>query len=226
MEDKLRKYIDGLFSDTIPAKKAVELKEEMIQNLEDKYKDLISEGKTPEAAYNIAVAGIGDVSSLLDELEKGDNAASWQIAELETSRRKSAMLTSIAVMIYILSILPLIILSLLDSEYYAVLGLPLLLVFVAVGTGILVYNSMTKPRFKESSDTMVDDFRRWQSGTQRQKALRGAISWALWSIIVIVYFIVSFTTFAWYMTWIIFVIGVAIEALINIFTTVFSTSGK
>jgi hypothetical protein len=60
MEDKLRRYVDGLFARTVPTKKAVELKEEMIQNLEDKYKDLISEGKTPEAAYNVAVAGIGE----------------------------------------------------------------------------------------------------------------------------------------------------------------------
>ena len=50
MKDKLRKHVDGIFEETTPTRKAIELKEEMIQNLEDKYKDLISEGKTPEAA--------------------------------------------------------------------------------------------------------------------------------------------------------------------------------
>ena len=41
-----------------------------MQNLYDKYDDLLREGKTEEAAYNIAVAGVGDISPLLEELER------------------------------------------------------------------------------------------------------------------------------------------------------------
>ena len=67
MEDKLRRYVDGLFEEATPSRKTVELKEEMIQNLEDKYNDLLKDGKTPEAAFNIVIAGIGDVSALLKE---------------------------------------------------------------------------------------------------------------------------------------------------------------
>ena len=55
MEDKLRAFIDTLFEDAPAGKKAVELKEEMLQNLNDKYNDLLSEGKSEEAAYNLAV---------------------------------------------------------------------------------------------------------------------------------------------------------------------------
>lgn len=41
MEDKLRAYMDHLFRDVKPTRKSVELKEEILQNLVDKYQDLL-----------------------------------------------------------------------------------------------------------------------------------------------------------------------------------------
>ena len=216
MEDKLRWYVEGLFEETPPTKKAVELKEELIQNLQDKYKDLLADGKTPEAAYNIVVAGIGDVSSLLKVLEE-DNMPDME--KHEAAQRKSAMLTSIAVMMYILSVLPLIILSTIGSGRYDVIGLPILFIMVAAATGLLIYNNMTKPRYYKQDDSMVEEFREWQSDTHETKQMRRAISSALWSVIVVLYFIISFTTRAWHISWVIFIIGGALESLINLFIT-------
>ena len=218
MEDKLRSHIDNLFAETTPTKKSVELKEEMIQNLHDKYNDLISEGKTEEAAYNIAVAGIGDISGLLNELEKEVVPYTPDAAEEEYTRRKSALLTAIAVMMYILCPLPIIILTMADFRYSSEIGVPLLLLMVAGATGLLIYNSMTKPKY-HGSDTMVEEFREWQSDDKDRKALRKAISSALWSIIVALYLIVSFATFAWHITWIIFILGAVVESLINVLFT-------
>ena len=45
MEDKLRAYMDHLFRDVKPTRKSVELKEEILQNLVDKYHDMMAEGK-------------------------------------------------------------------------------------------------------------------------------------------------------------------------------------
>ena len=45
MEDKLRAYMDYLFRDVKPTRKSVELKEEILQNLIDKYRDLLAEGR-------------------------------------------------------------------------------------------------------------------------------------------------------------------------------------
>ena len=216
MEDKLRRYIDGIFARTAPTKRAVELKEEMLQNLQDKYSDLIEEGKTPEAAYNIVVAGIGDVGSLLWELDAEAPDLEY-MAELEERGRKSAMLTAIAVMSIIISVLPLIILAIFQSRYAARIGVPAMFLIMAAAVGLLVYNHMTKPRYKKGSATMVDEFREWQVGTNDRRSLRRAISAALWAIIVALYFIISFGTFAWHITWIIFILGAAIEAVINIF---------
>lgn len=219
MEDKLRRYVDGLFEETTPTRRSVELKEEMIQNLHDKYNDLRAEGKHEEAAFNIAVAGIGDISGLLRELEADREAGALSGAETEKSRQKSAMLTSIAVMLYILCPLPLIILAMAGVSAPEVIGLPLLFVFVAAATGLLIYNNMTKPGYGKDSESMVEEFREWQSDEKDRRALRKAISSAMWTIIVVIYLIVSFTTGMWWITWIIFVIGAAIESLMNVFYT-------
>ena len=218
MEDKLRRYVDGLFARTSPTKKTVELKEEMLQNLQDKYNDLIEEGKTPEAAYNIVVAGIGDVGGLLMELE-AEEPEPPDILEFEAARRKSAMYTAIAVMSIILSVLPLIILAVVESKYALRIGIPVMFAIIAAATGMLVYNNMTKPQYKRDSSTIVGEFREWQAGTHDRRSLRHSISSALWAILVALYFIISFGTGAWRLTWIIFLFGAAIEAVINIFFT-------
>jgi len=216
MEDKLRGYVESLFEDTTQTRKSVELKEEMILNLQDRYNDLISQGKTNEAAYNIAVAGIGDISELLKELETDGNPTEVDHSEYEKARKKSAMLSAIAIMMYILSVLPLIILPSLNLDNTHVIGLTTLFVMIAGATGLLIYNNMTKPEFRKKQDSVVGDFREWQSDNKERKQMRKAISSALWSIAVLAFLLVSFWTGAWGITWIIFIIACVLESLINV----------
>lgn len=202
---------------TEPTKKAVELKEEMIQNLNEKYNDLIGEGKTPEAAYNIVIAGIGDVSYLLKDLEK--DAAHPNV--VAAARQKSAMYTAVAIMLYILSVVPLIILgAIFHGGTAAIIGVVIMVIFIAGATGILIFNGMTKPKYLKSDDTMVEEFKQWQSASQEKKSLRSSVSSAVWALITAIYFLVSFATGAWYITWVIFIIGAAIQSIINIAFTV------
>ena len=209
MEEKIRRHVDELFSETAPSRKSVELKEEMIQNLTEKFNDLIAEGKTPEAAYNIAIAGIGDVSVLLKDLEK-DGAPQEAYA---AARQKSAMLIAIAVGLYILSVIPIAVLSALYASGW-MLGLILMFLFIAAATGLLIYNSMTKPKFRKS-ETVVEEFKQWQSGSREQRSMMQAIRTALWTITVAVYIVISFTTGAWHLTWVIFLVAAAVQAVIN-----------
>jgi len=217
VEGNIRVHVEELFAGTTPSKRAVELKEEMIQNLTEKYNDLLSEGKTPEAAFNIAVAGIGDISYLLKDLEK--DAAHPEI--IAAQRQRSAMLTAIAIMMYILSVVPLIILGVLTrGDTGPLIGVVIMFIFIAGATGLLIYNGMTKPKYLKTDDTMVEEFKEWQSASAEQKSLRNSISSSIWALILAIYFLVSFLTGAWYITWVIFVIGAAIQSIVNIFFTV------
>lgn len=214
MEDKLRAYMDHLFRDVKLTRNTVELKEEIIQNLVDKYHDMVAEGKTPEAAYNIAVASVGDMDELLSGLNQEKSEDQFVSDEaIERGRRKSALLTSIAVMLYIVSIIPPIIIS--EITVYDSLGPIFMFLIIAVATGLLIYNNMTKPRYRKMDDSIVEEFKEWQNQNDSNRRAMKAISSAMWSIIVVIYFVISFATMAWYITWVVFLIGAAIEAIIK-----------
>ena len=202
MNEKLRRYIDDLFANAPSTVRAVELKEELYQNLTDKYNDLIAEGKSEESAFNIAIASIGDVDSLISGLSGEKHMVG------EKARKRSALLTAIAISLYILSPVSVI---LLQDE----IGVMVLFLFVAVATGLLIYNGVTRERYVKTDDTMVEDFKEWkQNSKQKNKAVE-AIVGSFWLIAVCVYIVVSFMTGAWYITWIIFLIAAAISSLIR-----------
>lgn len=202
MNEKLRHYIDDLFANAPSTVRAVELKEEMYQNLTDKYNDLINEGKSEESAYNIAVASIGDVDSLIQGLS-GEKRV-----ESEQSRKRSAIITAVAIALYILSPVPVI---LIQQE----IGVMFLFVFAAIATGLLIYNGATRERYVKADDTMVEEFKEWkQNGKQKNKAM-DAIVGSFWLIAVCVYIVVSFMTGAWHITWIIFLIAAAVASMIK-----------
>ena len=103
MENKLRAYMDHLFQDVPNTKKAVEVKEEILQNIVDKYHDLVAEGKSEEAAYNIAIASIGDLDELLASLKDSSQTPNQMDSENYMAwRKKSAIRISIAIMLCVL----------------------------------------------------------------------------------------------------------------------------
>ena len=63
MRDQLIHYVDLLFAG---APDAGDIKQEILQNTLDRYDDLIGQGKTPEAAYRLAISGIGDINEILN----------------------------------------------------------------------------------------------------------------------------------------------------------------
>jgi len=208
MQERLRKYVDSLFKDVPLTKSIVELKEEMIQNLYEKYQDLLKSGKTEETAFNNVISGIGDVSSLIYDMD-------LTIKELsDTGIQKSAAFTSVAVMVYIFSLIPIILSLQYNRIFYGLVGF---IAMIMLATGILIYNNLKKQKFYRTEETIVAEFKEWQTNKYDKKVLRISISFALWSIIAAIYFIVSFTTYAWSVSWIIFLAGIAIEALINVF---------
>ncbi len=207
MNERLRKYIDNLFIEAPETKKTVELKEEILQNITDKYFDLLAEGKTEEAAYNIAIASIGDVNELIENLKKGtNNISNYSEEVLEAARRKSALITAISVALYILS--PILIITTGD-----LIGVVLFLFLIAVATSLLIYNNMTKPKYIKMDDTIVEEFKEWKEN--RDKKGLNAINSAIWSLTTTLYLVISFLSGAWHITWIIFIISGCITSIIK-----------
>lgn len=206
MKDKLRGYIDSLFSDAPKTRRAYELREELLSNLIAKYDDMIAQGRTEEEAYQSAVAGIGDVSELIHALN-GDNVLDK--AQADRDRRTSAITISVSVMLYIISIIPILILQ--DLR-----GVVVMFAIAAVATGLIIYSAMSRPKYQKADDTLVEEFKEWKSGNSDKARLRKSISSALWPLIVVIYFMVSFIYGAWAFSWIIFILGAAIENIIKL----------
>ena len=209
MKDKLRNFIESLFEDAPKNKQTIELKEEMLQNLIDKYNDLVDSGKSSEAAYNIATASIGDIHELIRQIEKREENNPLFEQNYDKGRKRFALLLSISVMLYILCVVPVILLE--DS----VLGVVIMFVMVAIATGLILYNNMTKPKYLKKDSTVVEEFKEWKANSTEKNTLYQSITKVMWSCITILYFIVSFLTMAWHITWIIFLIGSAIQGIIS-----------
>lgn len=209
MKDKLRNFIESLFEDAPKNKQTIELKEEMLQNLIDKYNDLVDSGKSSEVAYNIATASIGDIHELIRQIEKREENNPLFEQNYDKGRKRFALLLSISVMLYILCVVPVILLE--DS----VLGVVIMFVMVAIATGLILYNNMTKPKYLKKDSTVVEEFKEWKANSTEKNTLYQSITKVMWSCITILYFIVSFLTMAWHITWIIFLIGSAIQGIIR-----------
>lgn len=210
MRDQLTQYVNLLFAGNTDAE---DIRMEILQNTLDRYDDLISQGKTPEAAYRLAISGIGDIGELLDgqtePVYSRENDRHAPVYAEDTTLEKlgldlSRTMRAIAIGLYILSPIPLIGLDMIGMD---VLGVCLTLAIVAAATVLLVL-------FRRKAEEPADYARREVSSDHRQ-AVKKSINSLISTIGLVLYFIVSFATGAWYITWLIFPIIGAVNGLVN-----------
>ena len=89
MRTQLIQYLDLLFAGS---KDSEDIHQEILQNTLDRYDDLILEGKTPEAAYRLAILGIGDIRSCPGSAshhrrEEGHGCQKWRYPHQKITSR-------------------------------------------------------------------------------------------------------------------------------------------
>ena len=193
MRDQLVQYVSLLFAG---AENCEDTKQEILQNTLDRYDDLIAEGKTEEAAYRLAITGIGDINEILGRQDTVLPAVPAEREETDTAFKK--LLRAIAVGLYILCPLPLIVLCEMGMEIFGLCGL---LCFVAVATVLIILGA------KKTDGTHQKD------DDEPKSELGKSVSSLIWAIGLAFYLIISFLTMAWHVTWVIFPILGAVNAL-------------
>lgn len=203
MREQLIQYVELLFAGGVGCE---DIKQEILQNTLDRYDDLIAEGKVPEAAYRLAITGIGDINEILGT--KPQAAAPVYHAPAATEEKQDndtplkKLLRAIAVGLYILCPLPLFVLS---EMGMGTLGLCGLLAIVAVATVLIILGGKKgDPKEEREAEYVSHD---------PQTELRKSINSMIWAIGLAAYFIISFMTGAWYVTWVIFPIIGAVQGL-------------
>lgn len=201
MRDKLEQYVNLLFAG---ARDCEDIRQEILQNTLDRYDDLIAEGKVPEAAYRLAITGIGDVNEILGIKPQTPPTyhavpAQPEVADNDTPMKK--LLRAVAIGLYILCPVPLFVLSELGMD---TLGLCGLLAIVAVATVLIVLGAK-----KGSPDVQKEE------APSPQQELKKSLGNLVWAVGLAVYFIISFLTNAWYVTLLIFPITGAVQGLVK-----------
>lgn len=213
MNERIRKHMDMLFETAPKTRKAMDLKEEMTRNASDKFDDLISEGYAEEEAYQNVISSIGDVSELFEELEEKS-----LYTMTEEQRRKKAVLTALSVGLYVFAGVVFFLFVWMDGFLrlrtdLSTLGLVIAAAVCIPPTCILVYVANLYPDYKKREDSLVEEYKERSSSSKRERAIRSSVSTIIWMATIILYFLVSFMTFAWYITWVIFLMGACAQAI-------------
>lgn len=218
MNERVKKYLDELFEDAPKTRKAMELKEEMMQNSMEKYQDLLGDGYSEEDAYKNVIGSIGDVTELFEDLEEKN-----LLNLSEADRKKKAILTSVAVGLYILAGVVLLASTLIGdvlggprSLDYDTLGLVLAAAVCIAPTCMLVYAANMYPNYRKKKENFVEDYKEAKHLRNRDKAVRSSISTIIWTMVVILYFVFSFSSGAWHISWVIFLMGACVEAVCSL----------
>lgn len=203
MREKLISYVNLLFAGN---EDRDEVRQEILQNTLDRFDDLVADGKSEEAAYRLAIGGIGDINEILGQEPAPARREASPAPSEGSSRRDTPVkkaLRAVAVALYIMCPLPLLALAETGME---VTGLCGLLTFVAIATAFMMLGSPSKVSPEETPAPKV-------SGPRQE--LWNSIHTLIEVLTLIVYFLVSFLTGAWHITWLIFVIGCALNGLVK-----------
>ncbi len=197
MRAQLEQYVNLLFAG---APEAAEVKQEILQNTLDRYDDLIAQGKTPEAAYRLAISGIGDINEILGQPAAPASPAVPAEPVSESGKRKNpasaAVLRALGVAAFIMCPVP--VLAEQDVE-----GVIALLIMVAGGVALMILAASVAGKQEKDAPRTP------------QEKLRKSLNSLVWTFAVVVYLIVSFLTQAWAVTWLIFPMTVAVNSLID-----------
>ena len=205
MREQLIQYVSLLFAG---APDSDDIKQEILQNTLDRYDDLVDQGKSPEAAYRLAISGIGDINEILGT----PSPAAYQAEPVpktiyqENEDTKYKLLRAIAIALYIICPIPLIVLGELGTHFMDTVGLCGTLSIIAAATVLIILSKKTKantPREVKSD-----------APASPSRELRKSIKSIIWAVGLALYFILSFATNAWYITWVIFPLIASVQGLV------------
>ena len=193
MREQLIQYVELLFAG---ARDCEDVKQEILQNTLDRYDDLIAEGKVPEAAYRLAITGIGDINEILGSQPSPAAPQPNQRGPEADSDKYRRLQRGISIACFILCPVPLL---LCVAEGQVMIGITMMLVLIAVGTMLMVVSGKDQAQ-----------------PPRRHNSLFVSIAMSLlWPLATVVYFLISFSTGAWHLTWLVFPIAGAISAVIR-----------
>lgn len=180
------------------------LSQEEIAGLLDVSRQTVSKWETDQSTPDfdkiIPICKLYEIDA--NELLTGEKSS----VKAPSDNRKSAKTISLSIVLYILSTVWIIFATATLNK--PILGVCIFLIIIALATGLLIYNTILNKKEKKQKT--------------REEKLVSQINEIITIFILVIYFIVSFTTMAWHITWILFIINVLIEEIVKL---IFSLKG-
>ena len=174
------------------------LSQEEIAGLLDVSRQTVSKWETDQSTPDfdkiIPICKLYEIDA--NELLTGEKSS----VKAPSDNRKSAKTISLSIVLYILSTVWIIFATATLNK--PILGVCVFLIIIALATGLLIYNAILNKKEKKQKT--------------REEKLVSQINEIITIFILAIYFIVSFTTMAWHITWILFIINVLIEEIVKL----------
>lgn len=215
MKSAIRAYVDNLFKDAPHENAVTELREEILSNLEARYDDCINAGMTPQRAYAAVIGTMGDVSGLIEQVS---GSGFHEEGLFEKSSPKSRLMKKYAYVfkesnIKAIKNAAIAVMWLLIVFFYFVISYPnrfefTWLIFI-LGAALTVGLNMVGNviRISRNDDT--------ESRIKLLKKIRSGVTAIMWLAIVFFYFMISFNSRGWGISWLIFILGAAAQIVVN-----------
>ena len=206
----IRNYINAMFSSLPKTPEILRLQAEMIENMEDKYHDLIREGKSEHEAVGIILADIGSAENLKAELGITDTEPQEDHSAFLTQRaafqRKFAIAIASGVVLCICAIIAGAVCdAFTHNDTYTCLAF---FVPIAAAVAIFVYFGIREDWYENRYKEI------YHESEPESKGFSDAIAAIIFPLAVVIYLILGFVFDLWHPGWIIFPIcGLIVAAV-------------
>lgn len=159
--ETIKNYLENMFLNLPKTKEVYMAKMELAEMMEDKYNELVAEGKTDNEAVGIVISEFGNLSELAESLGINDYVNNVSFAETETlsmetvkkyisEKIQSSVSIAVAVMLIIMSVAATLAVQQIvwDKGYSEALSAVVFFIGIAVAVGMLVYNGIKMSRWK------------------------------------------------------------------------------
>ena len=206
----IRNYINAMFSSLPKTPEILRLQAEMMENMEDKYNDLIREGKSEHEAVGIILADIGSAENLKAELGITDTEPQEDHSAFLTQRAAFQRKFAIAIASGVVLCICAIIAGAVSDAFTHNDGLTCLAFFVpiAAAVAIFVYFGIREDWYENRYKEL------YHEAEPESKGFSDAIAAIIFPLAVVIYLILGFVFDLWHPGWIIFPIcGLIVAAV-------------
>lgn len=223
--ETIRNYVEALFASLPQSPELDRMRAEMLENLEEKYRDLLWEGKSEAEAAGTVIAGVGSAAELRAELGLDSDAAETPAVRPEPAapapdpallreylacKRRSGVMIAIGVALFILS--P--VLYLLGADAFSIKMLGYVLMFGAVAAGVAL--CILAGTRQESYERVLGLGEYANARREKQLDWSGLFAGIAFPLAAVAYLCMGFFKGLWHPGWVIFVICGVLTAVVQV----------